>query len=1466
MKAAKIQYVHLSVSLIKQGNVSVLKVLKTFQIALFFLLLSATVQAQSNASQVNADYVINGNAKEISPACFRLTEKLNNVDGSIWRKDTINLVNPFEINFTLNFGNDDTGADGMTFSIQRDSRGKSALGNSAFGMRDVKPSLSVEFDIKESGIQDLPEDHISIFKHGNSVDLKELGPFPMTLAGDNVEDGLDHSVKISWMPAPSNKLKVYFDGQLRATYVSNIIDYIFGGNPENIYWGLTGGTNTNGAEQTVCNIVFNNLPVLSSIESSPLNYTEGQAAVAITSNLKIRDADNAMLDSAVVKIAQNYVKSEDILTFTNANGITGTWDNTEGVMTLTGVASIADYQNALRTVKYQNLNTANPYTFNRKISFSVKDGSHYSQAAERTIIITPINDAPVAVDDTYTIDEGDTLMLPVHGVLTNDYDPDNNLVITRAATPVIIDGTIDESWANATAYTLNNLRVGSVSSSEDISATFKAMWDDNYLYLLVEVTDDIKINDSGTSFNDDGIEVYIDGNNNKASSYDADDFQYIFGWGDDVPIEYKHNSIAGVSFVSANRSEGYSMEISIPWNTLIGSTPSADALIGIDVQVSDDDDGGNRDAKITWHETLDGAHLYPYLFGTGRLHVAPLGDLSATLVTPPHNGTITFNADGSFVYIHNSSETTTDSFTYKANDYTEDSNIATVLINVNPVNDLPVAVEDAYVVDEGDTLKLSVSGVLANDYDADDSLVIARTLTPVVVDGNIEGAWDYATRYTLNKITLSSAPILSTEDLAATYQVMWDDNNLYILAEVQDDILINDSPENWEDDGVEIYIDGNNNKGSSYDANTFQWVFGWGDNAPMEYSKNNITGVSFAQLDRTGGYIMEISIPWSTIGTIPSADNLIGIDIHVNDDDNGGGRDKKKAWKDSLDQAFRKPAVFGTGTLSADPSGNIHAIIVSPPVNGKITLEANGSFVYIHNGSETTTDSFTYKVNDGIADGNTVTVSLTVSPVNDAPLTVADTYTVDEGGTLNQTAPGVLANDTDAENNTLSAILISSTTHGTLIFGIDGSFTYTHDGSETTGDSFAYKANDGALDGDTVMVSIVVLPVNDVPVTLADAYALNEGDTLDIVASGLLTNDTDAEDDTLTAVLIDAPSHGLLTLRADGSFVYIHDGSETISDSFTYKVNDGIVNGNTVVVSLTINPINDVPLAVKDDAIGREKESFSGNVLTNDTDTESEILTVNTTPVASPAHGTVVIGANGDFTYTPGQDFHGTDQFTYQVCDNSLGCATAIVYIVILPYDSDQDGIPDVVEYGLDAQNPVDTDMDNQPDYLDTDADNDGIPDRVEAGNNPEKPIDTDKDNTPDYLDLDSDNDEKPDRAEGIEDCDADAIANYIDSEDPCVEKILISQGFSPNGDNNNDFWKIFLVENFPKNKVEVYNRWGNLVFATAGYDNIDIVWRGTSNKGIVVGDNQLPDGTYFYIINLGDGSPSYRGYIVLKR
>jgi gliding motility-associated-like protein len=103
------------------------------------------------------------------------------------------------------------------------------------------------------------------------------------------------------------------------------------------------------------------------------------------------------------------------------------------------------------------------------------------------------------------------------------------------------------------------------------------------------------------------------------------------------------------------------------------------------------------------------------------------------------------------------------------------------------------------------------------------------------------------------------------------------------------------------------------------------------------------------------------------------------------------------------------------------------------------------------------------------------------------------------------------------------------------------------------------------------------------------------------------------------------------------------------------------------------------------------------------------------------------------------------------------------------------------------------------------------------------------------------------------------------------LQTFEISEGFSPNGDGINDTWEIEGIELFPNNEIQVFNRWGNRVFSTTSYNNQTNAWDGSPAGNLLVGGNKVPDGTYFYIIDLNPdtlvaGEAIVKGYITIKR
>jgi VCBS repeat-containing protein len=295
-----------------------------------------------------------------------------------------------------------------------------------------------------------------------------------------------------------------------------------------------------------------------------------------------------------------------------------------------------------------------------------------------------------------------------------------------------------------------------------------------------------------------------------------------------------------------------------------------------------------------------------------------------------------------------------------------------------------------------------------------------------------------------------------------------------------------------------------------------------------------------------------------------------------------------------------------------------------------------------------------------------VSVLLNSTVTNQAPTATNDAYTVAEDTPLTVAAPGVLTNDSDLDGTTLSAVVVTGPSHGTLTLNEDGSFTYTPDANYNGGDSFTYRASDGTTASNPATVTITVTAVNDTPAAADDTYTTAEDTALTVSAPGVLGNDSDPDGDAVTAVVSSPPSHGSLSLNANGSFAYTPDPNFNGSDSFTYRASDGATASNPATVTITVSAVNDAPVA-GDDAYSTAEDTAltvaAPGVLGNDTDLDGDVLSAALG--SGPAHGTLTLNEDGSFTYTPDANFNGPDSFTYRASDGSLTSGPATVTITV---------------------------------------------------------------------------------------------------------------------------------------------------------------------------------------------------------
>jgi len=296
--------------------------------------------------------------------------------------------------------------------------------------------------------------------------------------------------------------------------------------------------------------------------------------------------------------------------------------------------------------------------------------------------------------------------------------------------------------------------------------------------------------------------------------------------------------------------------------------------------------------------------------------------------------------------------------------------------------------------------------------------------------------------------------------------------------------------------------------------------------------------------------------------------------------------------------------------------------------------------------------------------GTTTTATLTIfdndEPPGDDP-TISDVLdqTIDEDDSV---MVNFTVGDTETPAGDLNVTATSSNTtlvpKGNLVLGgsgADRTLTITPAANQFGTTTITLTVTDGAGQTATDTFVLTVNPVNDAPVANPQSVTLNEDTPTIITLIG-----TDVDGDPLSFVIVTGPTNGTLT-GTGASRTYTPNANFNGSDSFTFLVNDGTDDSNVATVSITVNAVNDAPVAAPDSYVVSPGNVVRGNVLFNDTDVEGDPLTA--VLGTGPTFGTLVLNPNGTFTYTPGTGFAGTDSFTYRASDGSAQSALTTVSI-----------------------------------------------------------------------------------------------------------------------------------------------------------------------------------------------------------
>ena len=253
---------------------------------------------------------------------------------------------------------------------------------------------------------------------------------------------------------------------------------------------------------------------------------------------------------------------------------------------------------------------------------------------------------------------------------------------------------------------------------------------------------------------------------------------------------------------------------------------------------------------------------------------------------------------------------------------------------------------------------------------------------------------------------------------------------------------------------------------------------------------------------------------------------------------------------------------------------------------GRSVNNGDGTFTYTPALNFTGIDTFTYTVSDG-ALSDVATVTITVTPVNDAPVAGDDVAVTTEDTAV--TTGNVLANDSDVDSvlspASITAFDAVSANGGAVVNNGDGTFTYTPALNFTGIDTFTYTVSDGAL-SDVATVTITVTPVNDAPVA-GDDVAVTAEDTA-VTTGNVLANDSDVDSvlspASITAFDAVSANGGAVVNNGDGTFTYTPALNFTGIDTFTYTVSDGALS-DVATVTITVTPVNDAPVAGDDVAV-----------------------------------------------------------------------------------------------------------------------------------------------------------------------------------------------------------------------------------------------------------------------------------------
>jgi hypothetical protein len=628
--------------------------------------------------------------------------------------------------------------------------------------------------------------------------------------------------------------------------------------------------------------------------------------------------------------------------------------------------------------------------------------------------------------------------------------------------------------------------------------------------------------------------------------------------------------------------------------------------------------------------------------------------LAYSLATASVNGSVTVDpATGAFVYTPDANFNGTDSFIVMVSDGQGGNVSSTVTIGVAALNDAPTTTDLNLNTEED----VAVSGqIMATDVDGD---VLNYSLTAAPQNGVLilnaaTGEFTYTpnTNYngtdsfvvtisdgnggtTTSTVTVGVAPANDAPTVSPiALSDINEDGNLIIT---QNDLLVGAG----DIDGdalTAINLAVTTGSGSVVDNGDGTWTF------TPSINWNGAVDFAFDVFDGTTTVPNTASLTVLSVNDAPTTANIA---LTTNED----------------------AAVSGQVTANDIDGDVLSYTTTTAPQNGVLILNAaTGEFTYTPNTNYNGSDSFVVTISDGNGGTTTSTITVGVAPVNDAPVAVADAITTDEDTSV---VVDVRANDSDIDGDSLTVVAVTQGTNGSVVIdALSGNPIYTPNSDFNGSDSFTYTINDAQGGTSTTTVNITVNAVDDPSVLIPDWENIDEDTTLN---GNVLDNDSDVDSNLeITSFSVSGTNYNAgdtATINGVGTLLMLANGDYILTPALNYNGSLPAVayttnTGLTSTLNITVDPVNDEPLATALNITTNEDVAVTDQVIATDIDGDSLSYTIT----SSAANGSVVIDADtGVFTYTPDADYNGSDNFVVTVTDGKGGSSTSTVDIVVTP-------------------------------------------------------------------------------------------------------------------------------------------------------------------------------------------------------